>query len=714
MLQYKPFLVHVTITCLLLLQYLKAANPRPQIAKPGCKDHCGNVTIPYPFGIGPNCYHNPWFDVECYNASDSFKLKKITTGTVNLDGIQINWNGKRNLISVVPCYRVCQGDGNPRSMLIGNSDNLTGSPFLYSRRGNVLLVNGCGGGIILRDKRNKTIAGCAAVCTTNATAPGIDCYGVDCCQTTISNSVDYYSMELASMGKTPIVEDACTRAVLVDSKWIANKRKNLMHFQGLCDPARVVIEWSVEDLDVDSPSYGNSSCVKKAASVDDAGGYVCRCKQDFYEGNPYLPQGCQVVKECERCVQDCISLGNHTFGCPQTEKKLNTATIAVLIGLGTSLVLLLVLLGLSLLLRAIKRNRDVRLKAKYFERNGGLLLKQQMSSQKNNIEKIEILSSNELEKATDKYNEDRILGQGGQGTVYKGMLSDGNIVAIKKSKIEDESQLNIFINEVVILSQINHRNVVKLLGCCLETEVPMLVYEYIPNGTLSDLIHDSKQDFAITWEMRLHIGTDIANALAYLHSSYLIPILHRDIKSSNILLDSKYRAKLSDFGISKSLSIDQTHVSTRVVGTIGYLDPGYYQSEQYTDKSDVYSFGVVLVELLTGQKAIRASNEHEEKSLVAWFLAHMEKCNLYDILDSRVLREGKEEEIMVVSNLAKRCLNLDGKRRPKMKEVAAELETVRSSMQRGLMKMQSGSSNQHDQSFNSLLEITTEEFITLD
>ncbi|PKI33853.1 hypothetical protein CRG98_045748 [Punica granatum] len=314
---------------------------------------------------------------------------------------------------------------------------------------------------------------------------------------------------------------------------------------------------------------------------------------------------------------------------------------------------------------------------KFFKRNGGILLQQQLSSPKGSVEKSKLFVLKELEKATDNFNEDRILGKGGQGTVCKGMLTDGRIVAIKKSTAIDAGKVEQFINEVLIISQINHRNVVKLLGCCLETEVPLLVYEFIPNGTLYQYLHEPNEEFPVLWEERLRLATEVAGALSYLHSAASIPIYHRDIKSTNILLDEKYRTKVADFGTSRSVSLDQTHLTTLVQGFFGYLDPEYFQSSQFTDKSDVYSFGVVLVELLTAQKPVSAVGAKEGKSLAAYFILAMDNGLLSDMLDPKILEHGEKEEITAVASLAKRCLCVKGRKRPTMKEVALELEGIR-------------------------------------
>ena len=203
----------------------------------------------------------------------------------------------------------------------------------------------------------------------------------------------------------------------------------------------------------------------------------------------------------------------------------------------------------------------------------------------------------------------------------------------------------------------------KLLGCCLEIEVPLLVYEFITNGTLFQYLHEENEDFPLlTWDMRLRIATEIAGALSYLHSEASLPIYHRDIKSSNILLDGKYRAKVADFGTSRSVAIDQTHLTTLICGTFGYLDPEYFQTSQFTEKSDVYSFGVVLIELLTGEKPVSSTRSEEGRNLSTYFVHSLKENRLFDILDTQVSKVCNKDEVIAIANLAKRCLHFNGKK----------------------------------------------------
>ncbi|KAH7575930.1 hypothetical protein JRO89_XS02G0255100 [Xanthoceras sorbifolium] len=620
-------------------------------AKPGCQTSCGNVTIPFPFGIGSNCYLDPWYAVNC--SSDKPFLLRFDLEVLDI------WIENGTMLVNHPVLTACNKSYDYRYKHL-ESVNMENSPFFFSPTKNVFSGLGCDAFAYVY-YNESFIAGCYSSCQASgatATRETIGCYGIKCCQTRIPSSLQVFNASVGPLneGKPSEAENEdCKQGFLVQELWLSRRTGN---YGILSHATRVpaVLDWGIRDDSFNSTMIDPlSDChVFANISIQD-GRFVndtvnisssfeipvnkCKCSRGW-RGNPYLNPGCQ--------------------------------------GIGSGSFLLLLLIGAWRLHIIIKRRRDIKLKDKNFKRNGGLLLQQQLTSSDGNVDRSKLFNSKELDKATDHFNVNRILGQGGQGTVYKGMLADGKIIAVKKSKVIDERKIEEFINEVAILSQINHRNVVKLLGCCLETEVPLLVYEFIPNGSLFQYLHDQNEELSFTWEIRLQIATDVAGALSYLHSAASLPIYHRDIKSANILLDEKYRAKIADFGTSRSITIDQTHVTTKVQGTFGYLDPEYFQSSQFTDKSDVYSFGVVLVELLTGKKPISSSTTQDmSRSLTTNFLSMLDN-NLFDILDAEVIK-GKNEEIMIVANLAKRCLNLNGRKRPPMKEVAMVLEGIRAS-----------------------------------
>ena len=202
-----------------------------------------------------------------------------------------------------------------------------------------------------------------------------------------------------------------------------------------------------------------------------------------------------------------------------------------------------------------------------------ILLQQQLSNHRGSVETSKIFSAKELKKATNSYDKSRVLGQGGYGTVYRGVLPTNKVVAIKKSKIGDQSQIEQFINEITVLTQIIHKNVVKLLGCCLEIEVPLSIYEFITNETLSHHIHGKDLSIVLSWEKRLKIVAKTAGAVSHMHSKSIVPIIHRDIKTANILLNDNFTAKMADFGASRLVSLDQKQITTLVQGTFGVLRP---------------------------------------------------------------------------------------------------------------------------------------------
>ncbi|XP_057523075.1 wall-associated receptor kinase-like 20 [Amaranthus tricolor] len=292
-----------------------------------------------------------------------------------------------------------------------------------------------------------------------------------------------------------------------------------------------------------------------------------------------------------------------------------------------------------------------------------------------------IFTGKEIKKTTNNFSRDRLLGAGGYGEVYKGKLDDGTLTAVKCAKVGNAKGTDQILNEVRILCQVNHRSLVGLLGCCVELDQPIMVYEFIPNGTLYEHLHGFTRGgySRLSWSHRLSIAYDTAEALAYLHFSANPPIYHRDVKSSNILLDEKLHAKVADFGLSRLAETDMSHISTCAQGTLGYLDPEYYRNYQLTDKSDVYSFGVVLLELLTSQKAIDLNREADDVNLAVYVKRLVEEERMMDVVDPLLKEEASDLEMdtmKALGFLAVGCLEERRQNRPSMKEVSEEIEYI--------------------------------------
>ncbi|KAL1824753.1 hypothetical protein ACET3Z_011531 [Daucus carota] len=291
---------------------------------------------------------------------------------------------------------------------------------------------------------------------------------------------------------------------------------------------------------------------------------------------------------------------------------------------------------------------------------------------------VPTFSYSELEKATNFFDSGNELGTGGFGTVYKGKLTDGREVAVKRLYENNFKRVEQFMNEIVILAGLHHPNLVVLYGSTShQCRKLLLVYEYIPNGTVADHLHgDSAQPGSLSWKTRLSIAIETASALSYLHAS---DVIHRDVKTTNILLDSSFRVKVADFGLSRLFPTNVTHVSTVPQGTPGYVDPEYHQCYQLTDKSDVYSFGVVLIELISSMPAVDISRHRHEINLAKLAMNKIQADALHELVDTTLGFESDGEVrnmIADVAELAFRCLQSERDMRPSMEEVHKSLKEI--------------------------------------
>ncbi|KAL8545017.1 hypothetical protein ACS0TY_005283 [Phlomoides rotata] len=298
---------------------------------------------------------------------------------------------------------------------------------------------------------------------------------------------------------------------------------------------------------------------------------------------------------------------------------------------------------------------------------------------------------NDLKNATRNFRADSLLGEGGFGYVFKGWIDEqtlapcrpgtGLVVAVKKLKAESAQGHREWLAEVNYLGLLHHENLVKLIGYCTESDRKLLVYEYMPKGSLENHLF-RKGVQLVPWATRMRIAVDVARGISFLHC--LDPsVIYRDLKASNVLLDSEFNAKLSDFGLAREgPKGDRTHVSTRVVGTRGYAAPEYVATGHLTPKNDVYSFGVVLLELLSGKRAAGDENTGgAEETLVDWakpFLSDSRK--VLRIMDSRLGGQYSKKGAQAAGAIALRCLNTDPKNRPAMTEVLTAIEQVQASV----------------------------------
>ncbi|KAG8365967.1 hypothetical protein BUALT_Bualt17G0027000 [Buddleja alternifolia] len=312
----------------------------------------------------------------------------------------------------------------------------------------------------------------------------------------------------------------------------------------------------------------------------------------------------------------------------------------------------------------------------------------------------------DIEEATNSFS--KKIGKGSFGPVYYGKMKDGKEVAVKTMADSSSHGTKQFITEVALLSRIHHRNLVPLIGYCEEEHQRMLVYEYMHNGTLRDHIHGSDNQKHLDWLARLRIAEDAAKGLEYLHTGCNPSIIHRDVKTSNILLDINMRAKVSDFGLSRQAEEDLTHISSVARGTVGYLDPEYYANQQLTEKSDVYSFGVVLLELISGRKPVwteecgSGSGSGSDWSIVHWARSLIRKGDVLSIIDPTMAGTVKIESIWRIAEVAIQCVEQHSSSRPRMQEIILAIQDA-TKIEKGTDKVDTSGSSKAQSSRKTLL-----------
>ncbi|KAJ8500431.1 hypothetical protein OPV22_010983 [Ensete ventricosum] len=285
-------------------------------------------------------------------------------------------------------------------------------------------------------------------------------------------------------------------------------------------------------------------------------------------------------------------------------------------------------------------------------------------------------SYDELRRCTNNFSVSNEIGSGGYGKVYKGMLPEGQVVAVKRARQGSMQGGREFKTEIELLSRVHHKNLVALVGFCFDEGEQMLVYEFVPNGTLREGL-SGKSGILLDWRRRLQIALGSARGLAYLHELADPPIIHRDVKSSNIVLDEKLNAKVADFGLSKLVSDNEKgHISTQVKGTLGYLDPEYYLTQQLTDKSDVYSFGVVMLELITAKQPLEKGKYIVREVKMAIDADDEEFYGLKELMDRAIQNAAYLIAFRKFAELALRCLEESAGDRPSMSDVVKEIEMM--------------------------------------
>lgn len=628
------------------------ASVAPPPPPNGCASQCGtlsNVSFPFGTGTGNGSCSLPEFLLNCSKSHSSplwwpdllrYPLYQILNITANhiIYGTFI----VRPVAS--PLVTACSAS---QKQLLPPASTSVPIGLEFSPYGNIVLVTNC----------SESLTGAFHV---NEFVDGFSFSS--------SNCLDFYSVcynhSNATVPCLEAVSGAAANVSYVKQKFHCSNNVSLFEMPQKSNSAlSIQLSWTISQsyYDCKACQRSNGSCSKN--NVTDS--FRCSC-----------PEG-------------QISSATDTCGTAQTSSCNGVCRSSVQISLGTmaiAVAILIVAAGFGVYCwrqnELAKRARRLRRRQLLSQCSSKDQLKQMLADEVGPFpECTRKFSYDELAEATDGFAERKMLGDGGFGMVYEGTLAcSGEKVAVKRLYSENTRRLEQFLNEIRILSALSHPNLVRLCGfCCESYEELLLVYEFASNGTLADNVHGMASK-GLLWETRLSIALETARALEYLHTREP-PILHRDVKSSNILLDDNFHAKLADFGLSR-LGADPmtaTHVSTAPQGTPGYVDPQYQQCYQLTDKSDVYSFGVVLMEVISGKVAVDMSRDQMEINLSSLAVAKIQTGALDELIDPclEVSRYSAIKEMVTrVAELAFQCLARVKDDRPSMDKVARTLQEI--------------------------------------